>query len=203
MFDSVGDALDKLRAIRMKMGSSIDEHIARFKLLAAAAEIDLNHALTIELFKETLIPALRPRMTNLEMPLKTLDDWYTWAIRLDHQHHKWKQAIERTKENVSKKPTPRFYFPRKERDPNVMDVDRLTFNKQTQLIKEGGCFKCRKTSHQVNKCPEETQDKGKKKEEPKKKMNGKEFYTHVQAIFKDLDEEKKGKLLEEAQNAGF
>ena len=123
MFDSVGDALDELRALRMKIGSSINEHIARFKLLAAAAEIDLNHALTIELFKETLIPALGTRMMNLEMPLKTLDDWYTWAIRLDHQQ--------------------------------------------------------------------------------KKKMNGKEFYTHVQAISKDLDKEEKDKFLGEAQNAGF
>ena len=33
MFDSVGDALDELWALRMKMGSSIDKHIARFKLL--------------------------------------------------------------------------------------------------------------------------------------------------------------------------
>ena len=47
------------------------------------------------------------------------------------------------------------------------------------------------------------QDKGKKKEELGKKMNGKEFYTHVQAIFKDLDEEEKDKFLEEAQNAHF
>ena len=59
MFDSVGDVLDELWALRMKMGSSIDEHIARVKLLAAATEIDPNHALMIELFKETLIPALR------------------------------------------------------------------------------------------------------------------------------------------------
>ena len=55
----------------------------------------------------------------------------------------------------------------------------------------------------MNKCPEKTQDKGKKKEEQKKKMNRKEFYTHVRAIFKDLDEEEKDKFLEEAQNAGF
>ena len=59
MFDSVGDALDKLQALRMKMGHSINKHIARFKLLAAAAEINPNHALTIKLFKEMLIPALR------------------------------------------------------------------------------------------------------------------------------------------------
>ena len=75
MFYSVGDVLDKLRALRMKTGSSIDEHIARFKLLAAAAEIDLNHTLTIELFKETLQAALRTRMMNLETPLTNLDNW--------------------------------------------------------------------------------------------------------------------------------
>ena len=140
---------------------------------------------------------------NLETPLKTLNDWYTWVIRLDHQHHKSERVIERTKENVSKKPAPRFYFPRKGRDPNEVDVNRLTFDERTQLMKEGWCFKCRKTGHRANKCPEETQDKGKKKDELKKKMNGKEFYTHVQAIFKDLDEEEKDKFLEEAQNVGF
>ena len=58
MFDSVGNALDRLWALIMRTGSSIEEHIARFKLLAAATEIDLNHALTIELFKEMLQPAL-------------------------------------------------------------------------------------------------------------------------------------------------
>ena len=123
MFNFVGNALDGLRALRMKMGSSINEHIAKFKLLAAAAEIDPNHALTIGLFKEMLVPALRTRMMRLETPLKTFNDWYTWAIRLDHQHHKSQRAIERTRESVSKKPAPRFYVPRKERDPNAMDVD--------------------------------------------------------------------------------
>ena len=84
-----------------------------------------------------------------------------------------------------------------------MDVDRLTFDKQTQLMKEGRCFKCKKTGNRVNECPEETQDKGKKKEEPRKRMNRKEFYTHVQAIFKDLEDDEKEKFFEEAQNAGF
>ena len=34
-------------------------------------------------------------------------------------------------------------------------------------------------------------------------MNRKEFYTHVRAIFKDLDEEEKDKFLEEVQIVGF
>ena len=84
-----------------------------------------------------------------------------------------------------------------------MDIDRLTFDEPTQLMKEGQWFKCRKTGHQVNECPEETQDKGKKWEEPKKKMNRKKFYTHVHVIFKDLDKEEKDKFLEEVQNTDF
>ena len=70
-------------------------------------------------------------------------------------------------------------------------------------MKEGWCFKCRKTSHWANECSEETQDKEKKWEELKKKINRREFYTHVCAIFKELDEEDKDKFLEEAQNVGF
>ena len=37
--------------LRMKMGSSIDEHLAKFKMLAAEAQIDMSNALTIELLK--------------------------------------------------------------------------------------------------------------------------------------------------------
>ena len=84
-----------------------------------------------------------------------------------------------------------------------MDVDRLTFNERTKLMKEGRCFKCRNTGHRASDCPEGSQKKEKLKEEPKRKMNGKEFYTHVQAIFKDLEEDDKEKFLEAAQEAGF
>jgi Ty3 transposon capsid-like protein len=54
MFDSVGDALDELRSLRKKKTESIDEHIAKFKMLAAELKINTTNPLTIELFKETL-----------------------------------------------------------------------------------------------------------------------------------------------------
>jgi Ty3 transposon capsid-like protein len=54
MFDSVGDALDKLRSMRKMRNESIDKHIAKFKMLAAESKIDTTNPLTIELFKETL-----------------------------------------------------------------------------------------------------------------------------------------------------
>jgi Domain of unknown function (DUF4939) len=127
MFDSVGDALDELRSLRMKKTESIDEHIAKFKMLAAESKIDTTNPLTIELFKETLPWGLTLQLMKLETPLKTITDWYEWAAELNHKHAKINRAVERTRGTSSgKAPQKKFYFPRRERDPNAMDVDRLT-----------------------------------------------------------------------------
>jgi Retrotransposon gag protein len=88
MFDSVGDALDELQSLRKKKTDSIDEHIARFKMLATKSKINTSNPLTIELFKEMLSWALTVQLIKLEMLLKTIDDWYKLAAILDHKHHK-------------------------------------------------------------------------------------------------------------------
>jgi Retrotransposon gag protein len=46
MFNSVGDALDELRSLRKKKTESIDEHIAKFKLLVAESKIDTMNPLS-------------------------------------------------------------------------------------------------------------------------------------------------------------
>jgi Ty3 transposon capsid-like protein len=74
MFDSVGDALDELQSLRKKKNKSIDEHIAKFKMLAAESKIDTMNPLSIELFKETLPWALTLQLMRLETLLKTIDD---------------------------------------------------------------------------------------------------------------------------------
>jgi hypothetical protein len=88
MFDSVGDTLDKLRSLRKKKTDLINKHIAKFKMLATESKIDTTNPLSIELFKEMLPWALTVQLMKLEMPLKTINDWYEWAARLDHKHHK-------------------------------------------------------------------------------------------------------------------
>jgi Ty3 transposon capsid-like protein len=82
MFDSVGDVLDKLWSLRKKT-ESIDEHIAKFKMLAAKSEIDTTNPLSIKLFKETLPWALMLQLMKLETLLKIIDDWYEWVASLD------------------------------------------------------------------------------------------------------------------------
>jgi Retrotransposon gag protein len=88
LFDSVGDALDELRSLRKKKTESINEHIAKFKMLVAESKIDTTNPLSIELFKEALPWGLTLELMKLETPLKTIDDWYKWAATIDHRFHK-------------------------------------------------------------------------------------------------------------------
>jgi hypothetical protein len=96
MFDSVGDALDELRSLKKKKTESIDEHIAKFKMLAAESKIDTTNPLTIKLFKKTLPWGLTLQLMKLETPLKTIADWYEWVAKLDHRHAKINRAVEQT-----------------------------------------------------------------------------------------------------------
>ena len=72
---------------RMKIGSSIDKHICKIQAASSSCRNWPNHALTIELFKETLIPVLRTRMMNLEMPLTTGTPGPSgWTINITSQN---------------------------------------------------------------------------------------------------------------------
>jgi Ty3 transposon capsid-like protein len=84
MFDSVGDTLDKLQSLRKEKNELIDEHIAKFKMLAAESKIDMTNPLSIKLFKETLPWGLTLELMKLETPLKTINNWYEWAVTLNH-----------------------------------------------------------------------------------------------------------------------
>jgi Zinc knuckle len=189
----------------MKKTESIDEHIAKFKMLAAKSKIDTTNPLSIELFKETLPWALTLQLMKLETPLKTIDNWYEWVASLNQWFHKLNWAIERTRGNSGKEKTPqqKYYFSQKKRDLNAMDIDRLTVDGRNKLIKEGRCFRCRNTGHRAKKCPEDDNDKKKGKKVPKKKINGRELHAHIWALFKEMIEEDRDEFLKGAEKAGF
>jgi Zinc knuckle len=101
---------------------------------------------------------------------------------LNHKHHKITKAIKQTRGITGKEKAPqkKFYFFQRECDLNAMDINRLTVNKQNQLLKEERCFRCRNTGHRANECPEDENSRKKQaNEEPQKKMNGQELYAHV------------------------
>ena len=67
---------------------------------------------------------------------------------------------------------------KKERDPNAMDVDSMTTNKQAELMRKGTCFKCKKTRHRRDQCPDN---------EPQQKKTGKDVYGRIQAMMEEME----------------
>ena len=79
-----------------------------------------------------------------------------------------------------------------------MDVDALSIEDHTKLMKEGKCFRCQKTGHMAVDCP----DKDKMKEEMKKLM-GVDLYMHIRGLFQELDDEGKKEFYGKAEETGF
>ena len=79
-----------------------------------------------------------------------------------------------------------------------MDVDTLSIEDHTKLMKEGKCFRCQKTGHMAVDCP----DKGKGRDEPKK-LTGADLYTHIRGLFQELDDEGKKEFYRKAEETGF
>lgn len=123
-FDAPGDALDAMK--NLKMGDNIDEHISKFKLLLSQSGLG-ESAVIVDLFQETLPYGLKRSILTSEKPPKKLDEWYTKATQF---HNNWKTAQrilgrrtggeQRTGGTGGQK---KFVFPKKEKDPNAMDVD--------------------------------------------------------------------------------
>ena len=74
--------------------------------------------------------------------------------------------VGQNKRNNDKTMSRGWYKPAEKKDLNAMDVNALTFEERQTLMKQGKCFKCRKTGHRAADCSGEEDRKRKKKEEP-------------------------------------
>ena len=77
-----------------------------------------------------------------------------------------------------------------------MDIDRLTTEERTALMKEGNCFKCRKQGHLSKDCPT-------RGNETPKPWTGKTATTHIQSIISGMTQEEKDNLEKEAEAQGL
>ena len=128
-----------------------------------------------------------------ENPPTTLKEWYEKATKF---HSNWQkmQCIFGRKNELAQSTSQtkrKFQFPvKKEQDPNAMDVNSMTTNEHAELMSKGACFKCKKTGHQRDQCPDN---------EPQQKKTGKDVYGRIWAMIADLPKEEQKVMMEEME----
>ena len=99
--------------------------------------------------------------------------------------------------------TPRKFNFQSQRDSNAMDIDILTAEERSELMRKGACFRCKAQGHLSRDCPNKEKKSEPKKEEKKKAWKGKYLAAYVQAQMLDISEEEKGEFYAAAANQGF
>ena len=84
-----------------------------------------------------------------------------------------------------------------------MDVDVLTAEERSDLMKKGACFRCKVQGHLSRDCPNKEKKFEPKKEEKKKAWKGKDLAAYVQAQMLNISKEEKGEFYAAAANQGF
>ena len=186
--DRVQDAICKLE--NLKQGKKTAEQIVtEFKQLIGQAGLTTrstsNNIHVIGLFQKTLNYSLTQKIMFSEVIPQTINDWFEKAIQFNTNYREAMAIFSKNKRNDNKMTNRSWYRPAEKKDPNAMDVDALTFEERQMLMKEGKCFKCRKTGHRAADCPGEEDKKGKKKEESQKADLVKNAFATIWALTKD------------------
>jgi Retrotransposon gag protein len=198
-YDEPAEALEDMKKLRLGDGS-ITEHNSRFRLLVSQTGMKDSPPLT-DLYRETLPWGLQSPIIRSEHPPKTLEEWYTKATNF-YVGHQRAQRLFRKRDN---KPTTtssappaqkRFSFPEK-KDPNAMDIDRMSIKERTRLMKEGKCFRCKLFEHLSRDCPNKGQNTT--MTTTTLKWTGKSAALHIRTLIASMSEEEKKVLEEEGE----
>ena len=184
--DWVQDALCKLE--NLKQGKKMAQQIVmEFKQLIRQAglttRLTSDNIHLIGLFRKALNYSLTHKIMFGEVIPRMINDWFEKVIQFDTNYWEATAIFGQNKRNSDKTTNRSWYRPAEKKDPNVMDIDVLTF--EERQMKQGKCFKCRKTGHRAANCPGEDDRKGKKKEEPQKADPVKNAFATIQALTKD------------------
>jgi hypothetical protein len=207
-YDGPGDALEEMKNMRLGTGS-VENHVANFKLAVTRSGLDKDSAAVIDYFRESLTIPLQKRIMTIEEPPTTLEDWCKWAMKMDANYKKMQRVIGRSRQGTSptekkKEEQPRrFYFPRKERDPNAMDIDAINTDARSEAMRKGLCFGCGEPGHISANCPKKQKGSWRAPPPIQKKMNGRELAAHIRKLTAQLEEGEKEQFYEEAEKEGF
>jgi Retrotransposon gag protein len=204
-YDELAEALEDMKKLRLGDGS-IMEHNSRFRLLVSQTGMKDSPAL-MDLYRETLPWGLQSPIIQSEHPPKTLEEWYTKATNF-YVGHQRAQCLFKKRDN---KPTTtpsappaqkRFSFPKK-KDPNAMDIDRMSIEERTRLMKEGKFFRCKLFGHLSRDCPNKGQNTTMTTTPTTPKWTGKSAASHIRTLIASMSEEEKKVLEEEGEKFGL
>ena len=174
----------------LKQGKKTAEQIVtEFKQLIGQAglttRLTSDNIHLIGLFQKTLNYSLAHKIMFGEVIPRTIDDWFKKAIQFDTNYQEATAIFGSNRKNDNKTMNRSWYRPAEKRDPSMMDVNVMTFEERQTLMKQGKCFKCKKTGHRAANCPEEEDKKGKKKEEPQKVDPVRNAFATIRVLTKD------------------
>jgi hypothetical protein len=202
-YDEPAEALEDMKKLRLGDGS-ITEHNSKFRLLVSQTGMKDSPALT-DLYRETLPWGLQSPIIRSEHPPRTLEEWYTKATNFYIGHQRAQRLFrKRDKPTTTSSALPaqkRFSFPEK-KDPNAMDIDRMSIEERTRLMKEGKCFRCKLFGHLSRDCPNKGQNTT-TTTSTTPKWTGKSVASHIRALIASMSEEEKKALEEEGEKFGL
>jgi Retrotransposon gag protein/Zinc knuckle len=199
-YDEPAEALKDMKKLRLGDGS-ITEHNSRFRLLVSQTGMKDSPALT-DLYREMLPWGLQSLIIRSKHFPKTLEEWYTKATNFYVRHQRaqrlFKKRDNKPATTLSAPPAQkRFSFPEK-KDPNAMDIDRMSIEEWTRLMKEGKCFRCKLFGHLSRDCPNKGQNTT-----TTTTWTGKSAALHIRTLIASMSEEKKKVLEEEGEKHGL
>jgi hypothetical protein len=148
---------------------------------------------------------LLEKIFNMETVPTTLAGWYAAAAKYDGQWRRAKAIIGKIKESSKNdKPIAPTYTPTK--DPNAMDIDRLTTAQHAEHMKKGLCFLCHKPGHRSSDHKKGTIPSPPRNNQgqfvPQKK-SGADVYKRIATLMGELDEEEKAIAMTKMEEEGF
>jgi Retrotransposon gag protein len=203
-YDEPAEALEDMKKLRLGDGS-ITEHNSKFRLLVSQTGMKDSPALT-DLYRETLPWGLQSPIIRSEHPPRTLKEWYTKATNFYIGHQRAQRLFRKRDKPTTTSSAPpaqkRFSFPEK-KDPNAMDIDRMSIEERTRLMKEGKCFRCKLFGHLNRDCPNKGQNTMTTTTTTTPKWTGKSVASHIRALIASMNEEEKKALEEEGEKFGL
>ncbi|KAG2019729.1 hypothetical protein CC2G_005143 [Coprinopsis cinerea AmutBmut pab1-1] len=145
------EALFALNNMKQRPNERAEQTITRFREQASLAGLDLtkNDRIAIDYLKDVLDPGLVDKVSLDVREPDTFEEWVKLAIKYDRVYRRNKLLKSLGKRGN----TPNFRktlsaFARStrnnsERDPDAMDIDAISTDERTRMMKTGSCFYCR------------------------------------------------------------